>query len=409
MADRVLAELKKTPGVERISICGSLRRHREIIRDVDILVSSKKAAPIMKRLVTLPDVERVLGEGDTKSSVLLKDGLQVDLRVVDDEAFPFALHYFTGSKEHNIVMRQRAQKLGLKLSEWGLFKNETKKVPCKDEKELFARLGVSYIPPEMREDRGEIELAEKGKLPKLVETSDIQGVFHVHSTWSDGKASLDDMIAGAEARGWAYVGISDHSRSAAYAHGLQEDRVALQHKEIERLRKKFKIHIFWGSECDILKDGSMDYSDAVMSRYDFVVASVHSNFNLPQEEMTRRIIKALRHPAVSILGHMTGRLLLQREGYAVDHAAIIAAAASEGKAIELNADPHRFDMDWRHLALAKEKKVPISINPDAHSVEGLDVVPFWGRHRAQRLAHERGCVEYAVARCDHEMAIKKRH
>jgi DNA polymerase (family X) len=375
-AQSVLPELKDVPGVKRLSVCGSLRRHKEIIRDVDILVSGKNGEAILERFVKLPQVERVLGQGETKASVLLKEGIQVDVRVLDDKLFPYALQYFTGSKEHNIAIRQRAIARGWKLSEYGLFDKAEKLIPCKEEADIFKKLGLDYIPPEMREDRGEIEAAEKGKLPKLVEPDDIRGVFHVHSTWSDGLASLEAMIAEAERLGWEYVGISDHSKTAAYAKGLTIERVAEQRVEIEKLRKKFKIHIFWGSECDILKDGSMDYPDKILANYDFVIGSVHSIFNLPEPEMTKRIITALKNPYVTILGHMTGRLLLERDGYAVNQEEVLRAAADLGKAVELNASPHRFDIDWRQLPKAKELGVKISINPDAHSVEGLNVVPF---------------------------------
>ncbi len=375
-AQTVLAEIKRVPGVERLSVCGSLRRHKEIIRDVDILVSGKNGEKILERVAKLPQVERILGQGETKASVLLKDGIQVDVRVLDDKLFPYALHYFTGSKEHNIAMRQRAIRKGWKLSEYGLFDAKEKLIPCKEEADVFKKLGLSDIPPEMREDRGEIEAAEKGKLPKLIEPEDICGVFHVHSTWSDGRASLEAMIAEAQRLGWEYVGISDHSKAAAYAKGLTIERVAEQRVEIEKLRKKFKIHIFWGSECDILKDGSMDYPDKVLANYDFVIASVHSIFNLPEPEMTQRIIAALQNKYVTILGHMTGRLLLERDGYAVNQEEVLRAAADLGKVVELNASPHRFDIDWRQLPRAKELGVQISINPDAHSVEGLHVVPF---------------------------------
>jgi DNA polymerase (family 10) len=371
-----LGELKQLPDVQRISVCGSLRRHKEIIGDVDILVSAKKGEAVLKKATTFPQVERVLGQGDTKASVLLKSGIQVDVRVLEDKQFPYAQHYFTGSKEHNIAMRQRAIERGWKLSEYGLFDKAGKVIPCKEEADIFKKLGLEYIPPEMREDRGEIEAAEKGKLPQLIEPKDIRGVFHVHSTWSDGRAPLEDMIAEAERLGWEYVGISDHSKSAAYAKGLTVDRVKAQKLEIETLRQKYKIRIFWGTECDILKDGSLDYDDHVLADYDFVIASVHSNFTLSETDMTKRIIKALQNKYVTILGHMTGRVLLERDGYAVNQPEVIHAAVDAGVAIELNASPHRFDIDWRFLPKAKEAGAKISINPDAHSVEGLSVVPF---------------------------------
>jgi DNA polymerase (family 10) len=281
-------------------------------------------------------------------------------------------------------MRQLANTQGMTLNEYGLYKiprgakadipPQNQGIPsikCKDEAELFGKLGLVYIPPELREDRGEIEAAKMKKIPKLIEASDLRGAFHVHSTWSDGKASLEDMIGEAEKMGWEYVGISDHSKTASYAGGLTEERVAQQAKEIEKLRKRFKIHIFWGSECDILKDGSMDYPDKILANYDFVIASVHSYFTMTEEEMTRRISKALKNKYVSILGHMTGRLLLSREGYPVNHEEILKVAAAEGKVVEVNADPRRLDIDWRYLPRVRELGITVSINPDAHSMQAL--------------------------------------
>lgn len=376
-AESVLEALKKSAAVQRVAVCGSLRRHKEVIRDVDILVASRRPEAVMKFFVELPEVERVLAQGDTKASVLLRTGIQVDLRVLPESQFPFALHYFTGSKEHNIRMRQIAQDKGYKLSEYGLFKaSGTASARCQDEPELFAKLGLSYIAPELREDRGEIEAARRGTLPRLVEPEDIRGAFHVHSDWSDGRSSLEAMVAECQRLGWEYVGISDHSKSAGYAHGLSEDRVIAQRRAIEALRKKFKIHIFWGTECDILKDGSLDYADRVLAGYDFVIASVHSHFTLPEAEMTRRIVKALKNKYVAILGHLTGRLLLEREAYALDPEPVFQAAAEEGVAVEINANPHRLDIDWRHIPAARDKGVRFSIDPDAHSLAGLRVVPY---------------------------------
>ncbi len=375
-AESVLAELKKIPGIQRMSVCGSLRRRREVIRDVDILISSQSGKAVLDKVVELSWVKRVLAHGDTKVSVLFKSGIQVDVRVVRDKEFPYAQHYFTGSKEHNIRMRQRAIEKGWKLSEYGLFDKEETLIPCKDEADIFKKLGLGYIPPELREDRGEMEAAEAGKLPKLIEPSDIRGAFHVHSTWSDGRATLEDMIAEAQALGWEYVGISDHSKSAGYANGLSVERVAEQRQEIERLRKQYNIRIFWGTECDILSDGALDYPDKVLAAYDYVIASIHSHFTQPQEEITKRLLKAIRSPYTTILGHMTGRLLLQREGYRVDVETVLKAAAENDVAVEINAQPKRFDIDWRHLPKAKELGVQLVINPDAHAVEQLHVIPF---------------------------------
>ena len=370
----------------------------------------------METFVKLPGVLRILGQGETKSSVLFNNGLQADLRVVTDAQFPFAQHYFTGSKEHNIVMRQRAQARGYKLSEYGLFelppsfrrKPESSpmdwapasagvtSIKCRDEVELFAALDLPYIPPELREDRGEFEAAEQKKLPALVEAKDLKGVFHVHSTWSDGRAELEAMIAEAQAMGFDYVGISDHSQSATYASGLTIERVKEQGRVIEALRKKFKIHIFWGSECDILKTGAMDYPDEVLKNYDFVIASAHSFFKLPEKEMTDRMIRALKNKYVTHLGHITGRLLLKREPYALNIEAVLKAAAQEGVAVEINALPDRLELDWRQIPRAKELGCSFSVNPDAHSIGDLHGFTPRHRHRAQRLAHQERCRQHAA-------------
>jgi len=378
VAQIILDALQKHPDVRQISVCGSLRRNKEVVRDVDVLVGVANASrlelgalSIMDAFVKLPGVVRVLGKGETKSSVLFHKGMQADLRVVLEEQFPFALHYFTGSKEHNIVMRQRAQALDLKLNEYGLFKEDGTSIPCKDEPALFATLGLSYIPPELREDRGEFVAAVEGKLPVLVDVKDLRGIFHVHSTWSDGRNELEEMIAEAQRMGFDYVGISDHSVTASYAGGLTIERVRAQGKVVEKLRKKFKIHIFWGSECDILKEGEMDYPNDLLKNYDFLIASVHSFFKLPEKEMTARIIRALKNKYVTHLGHITGRLLLKREPYALDIDAVLKVAASEGVAVEINSLEDRMELDWRQIPKAKSYGCRFSINPDAHSFKDL--------------------------------------
>lgn len=395
-ADIVIGELKKLSQVKRIVAGGSLRRRREIVHDVDILVASNTGVDkVMDRFVHLPGVERILGEGETKSSVLFHNGMQVDLRVVKESQFPYALHYFTGNKEHNIAMRQRAQHRGMKLSEYGLFKVPPSSSPagsgggsmgddgsptttsgmtlikCKDEEDIFKKMGLAYIPPELREDRGEFDAAEKNNLPKLIEVKDIKGVFHVHSTWSDGTVELEGMIEEAQKMGFEYVGISDHSQVAAYAGGLSVDRVKEQGEVIEKLRKKFKIHIFWGSECDILKEGRMDYPDSVLKNYDFVIASVHSFFKMPESEMTERIVRALKNKYVTILGHLTGRLLLKRQSYAMNMEKVLKTAAQEGVAVEINALPERLELDWREIPHAKELGCKFAIDPDAHTLSHL--------------------------------------
>ena len=374
---RVVYEaMKAHKAVLRIAIAGSLRRKKEVVKDIDLLVSTEHSGPVMEAFTTLPDVEEVIAQGETKSSVRFKSGINADLRVVSDTEFPYALHHFTGSKEHNVAMRGRAQRLGFKMNEYGLFKGE-KLIPCKNEEEIFAKLGLAYIPPELREDMGEIAAAEARKLPKLVEEKDIKGIFHNHTIYSDGNATIEAMVRAARAAGYGYIGISDHSQSAKYAHGLEVERVRLQHKEIDALQKKFSdIVIFKGIECDILPDGSMDYPDDVLAGFDFVIASVHSKFAMTEAEMTSRVLKAIKNRYVTILGHPTGRLLLTREAYPIDLRKIVQAASDYGVVMELNANPMRFDLDWRICPLAVEKGVPVSINPDAHSVEGIGDVQY---------------------------------
>jgi len=360
----------------RSEIAGSLRRKKEIIGDIDILASSKDPAALMETFTNHPLVEAVTAKGSTKSSVILKTGINADLRVVNDEEYPFALHYFTGSKQHNVEMRSLAKKHDLKLSEYGLFKGDkTKK--CKDEHALFKALGLNFIEPELREGTGEIEAAAKGKLPKLIEQKDIRGILHVHSDYSDGLASIEEMAAAAKKMGLEYIGIADHSKSASYAGGLSYDKVKKQHQEIDRLNRKMKgFKILKGIECDILEDGSLDYSESVLKTFDFVIAAIHSRFNMDEAKMTKRLCKALENPYTKILAHPTGRLLLAREGYPVDVAKLIECAASNNATIELNANPNRLDLDWRWLKRAKESGLKIPICTDSHDTQGLKDLAF---------------------------------
>ena len=384
LAEPIVRSLKKIKGVRHLEICGSLRRKKETIGDLDILFSADEPGPVIDAFVQHPYVVAVLAHGPTKASVRLPEGLQCDLRGVTDEQFPFALHYFTGSKEHNIAMRRRAIGQGLKLNEYAL-EGDKGPVRCKDEAAVFRALGLHWIPPEMREDIGEIELAEHGKLPKLIELDDLTGTFHCHTDWSDGGATLEEMAEAARERGLHYLGIADHSRSAAYAGGLTIDRVKEQWAEIDRLNAKYKgkFRLFKGTECDILADGRLDFPDEVLAGFDYVVASVHSLFNLPREQQTERIIRALRNPYVTMLGHPTGRLLLTRDGYQLDLDAVIDAAAESGTMIEINANPHRLDLDAPHSRRAKAQGVTIVINPDAHAPTGLDDLTY-GIDQARR-------------------------
>ena len=377
-AERLLTLLEKNKDIKMSSIAGSIRRRKEVIKDIDIVASARheRVGSVMDFFTTLPDVQSIVAKGDTKSSVILNSGINADLRIVSDSEYPFALHYFTGSAEHNTAMRSRAKKFGLKLNEYGLFKGE-KSLQCKSEEEIFKALGLTYIPPELREDKGEIEAAEQGKLPELIEPSDIKGIFHVHTTYSDASMTLHEVVKLAQGAGYQYIGISDHSKSAYYAGGLTEEKLRAQHDEIDGLNSKLKnFYIFKGIECEILSDGSLDYSDEILAEFDFVIASVHSRFNMSEEEMTERIIKAISNPYTTMLGHPTGRLLLSREGYKVDLHKVIDAAAEKGVVIELNAHPYRFDLDWRYCKYAKEHGVKVSINPDAHHMGDLSNVAY---------------------------------
>jgi DNA polymerase (family 10) len=374
MATALLDGLRDGPGVIRMELCGSLRRRKEVIRDIDMLVSAADAGPIMDRFVSLPGVKSVIGKGETKSSVIVTDGrvtMNADLRVVSDQQFPFALHYFTGSKEHNIRVRGRAQARGLKLNEYELV-GTGKPIACRTEADIFRALDLDYIPPELREDTGEIDAAENHTLPKLLEVDDVQGVFHNHTVYSDGANTVEDMARAAKALGLKYLGFGDHSPSLTVANGLSPDRVRQQQAEIEAVGKKLKgIHLFKGTEVDILADGTLDYDDDLLATFDYVVASVHSHFALSRADMTKRILRAVRHPRVTMLGHATGRLLLKRDGYDVDLEAILQAAAECGTMIEINAHPVRLDIDWVHCKRARSLGVKLVINPDAHTCDEL--------------------------------------
>ncbi|HKB48934.1 MAG TPA: PHP domain-containing protein, partial [Ktedonobacterales bacterium] len=315
--------------------------------------------------------------GETKTSVVLKMGMAVDLRVVLDDDYPFLLHHFTGSKEHNVALRTYFHPRGIKISEYGIFRGETL-IPCKDEVDIYRALGMQYVEPELREDTGEIEVAREGKLPTLVTLEDLRGILHVHSTWSDGGATIHEMAEAARALGMQYLGMCDHSQAAAYANGLSPANVRRQQEEIDRLNDEYAgtFRILKGTECDILKDGALDYDERTLASFDFVVASIHSHFELLPAEQTKRLIRALENPYCSILGHPTGRILLERPGYAPDLEAVIDRAGELGACIELNADPHRFDLDWRLHRRATERGVRIPICPDAHSPAGLRNIAY---------------------------------
>lgn len=383
VAKEFVEALREHAAVSRAEVCGSFRRGKETMHDLDFLCATKRPQEVIAYFVSLPGVEKIIAQGDTKASIYTAGGLQCDLRAVSSAEYPFALNYFTGSKEHNVVMRQRALDRGWSLNEYGFTPAEGKTsapIPEEiyDEAEIYRSLGLDFIEPELRESVGEFEAAEHGQLPHLVLLENLRGVFHNHTTASDGTASLREMAEAARELGLQYLGIADHSKSSFQANGLNEARLRAQLQEIRELNEEFEGHfrLFAGSEVDILKDGSLDFDDDLLAELDYCVASVHNVFNLPEAEMTKRIIRAIENPHVTMLGHVTGRLLLQRPSYAVNIPAIIDAAAANGTIIELNASPWRLDMDWRWWRLAKEKGVKCSINPDAHSTRGLQDVLF---------------------------------
>ena len=386
-ASHIYTVLKELPEIVRLQVAGSLRRRRETIGDIDMVASVADSASedarrnIMEVFTGQPSVQAITGKGETKSSVVLSSGINMDLRVVNDSQFPYTLHHFTGSKEHHIPLRRRALGMNMTINDYGLFKGKEPNlelVPCRDEADIYAALGMAYIEPELREDMGEIEAAINGTLPELVQESDLKGVLHVHSTWSDGQNTIREMAEACIVRGMTYLGLTDHSKTAAYAGGLNEDGLRRQHEEIDQLNKEYagRFYILKGTECDILRDGSLDFSDEVLATLDFVVASIHSLFNLPPEEQTQRMLRAISNRYVDIVGHPTGRILLGREGYALDIEAVIDAAAEHGTCIEINAHPSRLDLDWRYLHRARDKGIKIPIDPDAHVIGGLDDMRF---------------------------------
>jgi DNA polymerase (family 10) len=378
VADPILDNLRAHPDVIRCSIAGSLRRWKETIGDVDFLCSSKAPTEVIEFFTQQPGILSIIVKGDTKTSVLLEGGIQADLRVVSDKEFPFALAYFTGSKEHNIVMRQRAIERGLRLNEYGLFKSkeETRDpgllVACNDEEDIFAKLDLAYVPPELREDHGEFAAAEQGELPRLLEWTDLKGSLHNHSTWSDGHQTLEEIASSMQEPGFCYWAITDHSKSSFQANGLDASQLRKQIRAIAGINKRLKdegndFRLLAGSEVDILKD-RLDYDDDLLSDLEVVVASLHVPSN-NEADNTKRVLRAVENPHVHMIGHLTGRLLLGREPYPLNQQAIIDACAETGTWIELNCNPKRFDLDWRQWPYAKSKGVKCVINPDAHRFE----------------------------------------
>ncbi|MDA7535559.1 MAG: DNA polymerase/3'-5' exonuclease PolX [Akkermansiaceae bacterium] len=376
LAETLLERLKDHPKVSRAEIAGSYRRSKETLHDLDFLVATKEPAELTKFFAELPEVHEVIVQGDTKTSIRLENGLQCDLRAVSNDHFPFALQYFSGSKEHNVALRSIALKQGLSLNEYD-FTGEGKIPEVTEEADIYKALGLTFVPPELRENRGEIEAAQVGALPDLIEKEHLRGTFHNHTTASDGQNSLLEMAEAAQELGLQYLGIADHSKAAFQANGLSEERLRAQIEEIRDLNKSFDdFALIPGSEVDILKDGSMDFDDDLLSELDYCVASVHNSFTLSEDEMTKRFIRAMENEHVTMIGHLTGRLLLKRDPYALNIEKIIDCAAETRTIIELNCNPWRLDMDWRWWKRARDKNVLTSINPDAHKTEQLQFLAY---------------------------------
>ncbi len=369
-------ELKKLKEIKRIDLAGSLRRMKETVRDIDILISSNNPQKVMDAFTTLEDVKDILAKGPAKSSVLTKDAVQVDVRVVTDDSYGASLLYFTGSKEHNIKLRQFAIKRGFKLNEYGIFKGK-KRIAGKTEGDMYKALGFLYIEPELREDRGEFEASLEGKLPNLIKLEDMKGDLHAHSTWSDGGSSIEDMVKKAVSLDYEYIAITDHSQGLKIAGGLDIYELDLKRKEIERISKKYKsIKILFGSEVDIDSNGNMDYPDSVLKEMDVVVGAIHAGFKQSSAVITKRIIKACQNKYVSIIAHPTGRLRGSRNAYDVNFEEVFKAARDTDTAFEINSFPERLDLNDINARAAKEAGVKIVINTDSHLAEQLDMMRF---------------------------------
>ncbi len=376
LAEEVAEALRRLPGVGQIEVAGSIRRRKDTIGDIDILVTSSSPTAVMDAFVGLPQVAEVLGKGGTKASVRHREGLQMDLRVVEPECFGAALLYFTGSKQHNIRIREMAVKKGLKISEYGVFDGATgRRVAGGTEEEVYAAIGLPWIAPELREDSGEVEAGLRGELPALIEPGDIRGDLHCHTRASDGHHTIEALVKEAARRGYEYVIVSDHSRSATVARGLSAEEMLAHARKVRAAQKRFKdIAVLAGTECDILPDGSMDYPDAVLASLDLVVGAVHSRFKQPRAEMTERICRALENPYVNILAHPTGRLIGERDPYELDLDKVLRTAKQHGKAVEINSHPRRLDLNDVHARRARELGVLVAINTDTHTLDQLETI-----------------------------------
>jgi DNA polymerase (family 10) len=391
----LLAYLREIPEVERLEVAGSYRRRQETVGDVDLLAIASHPIPVMEHFRRYPQVDKILMAGDTRSTIVLGTGLQVDLRVVPEECYGAALVYFTGSKEHNVKLRRRAVEHGLRISEYGVFRveerhqeDEGERIAGREEADVYASVGLAWVPPEMREDRGEIEAAAAGRLPRLIRVEDLRGDLHMHSTWSDGRNSIEEMVEACAARGYEYMVISDHSKTLAMAGGLDAYRLRLQWLEIDQVRARHpEIQVLKAMEVDILGDGSLDLEDEMLAGLDLVLVSLHSRFDLPADQQTERVLRALEHPAVNVFCHPTARIINRRKGVEMDLDLILRRAAELGVAVELNSSPNRLDLRDSHLKLAKELGCKVVIDTDAHRIRELDLMRY-GVEQARRAGLE---------------------
>ncbi len=382
IADSILKQLKHSPHLCRVAVAGGLRRYKEFTKKIIIIVSAKEPSLIIAEFVTFPEIQSILSQSNTKVSVQLHNGIQVKMRVVTEQTFPHALHFFTGNKKHIKTLCSWGKNAGLKVTKQGLHRisvlhdKNSEIIYCKDEIDIYHQLGLNYILPELREDQGEIAFAEHTKIPPLVGLNDYCGILHCHSLASDGSNSLEELYAHAQLSGHLFLGITDHSKSSFQANGLSEDRLLNQIQQIKHLNARIngRVTLFSGIECDILSDGRLDYNDELLGQLDFVVVSIHSGFSQSNEAMTARIIRALEHPRACILAHPSGRLLLKRNAYEIDYQRIIDAAIANRVAIEFNCNPMRMDLDWRWLKYAKDKEALFSINPDAHNLSHFNFI-----------------------------------